>query len=381
MIRFILIILILFSVIYAAKGMSQKTYKTIEESTTLMEHKEYVKAKEVLDTQIEKTSSSHTYDLAFLNNALAYYFIQTNNYKKAIKSYQKALSYEALPQSMAINTLYTIAQLSLQIENYKQSITYLDNYHSENNITNSSAKLMMINYINLEQPKNALIWVDKTISLTKKADLSLLQNRLALELQLGLDVHAIKTLKTMITQFDVKKSYFKQLSYLYQKVGDEKKSVAILESAYQMGLLNQYDELMLLAQLLHYQGASIKAIEVLKAIKYNEGKEAERLEYLSRLQLISQETNNAIETLKQLYKLNNETKTALLISQLYADNANWIACETYAKKVQNEEGQLMLAICLTEQKKYPQAINIFTKLAQTTQYKSQAKMWLDSIEK
>ncbi len=379
MIRLLLSTFLLFSSVHAAKGMSQTTYKTIEKSTIFMEQKAYAKAKEVLDIQIAKTSSSHEYDLAFLHNALAYYFIETNNYKEAIKSYQKALSYNALPESMATNTLYMIAQLSLQIENYKQSLRYLEDYHSENNITHASAKLMMVNYLSLEEPKNALLWVDKTISLEKKVDLSLLQNRLALELQLELNARAAETLQTIITEFKVDKSYFKQLSYLYQKMGDEKKSVAILESAYQIGLLNEYDELMLLAQLLHYQGASIKAIKVLQSMKHEQIKELERLEYLSRLQLLAQETQGAIKTLQEIYKLTNQPKTALLIAQIYAERTNWAECETHAKKVKNEEGQLMLGICLSEQKKYPQAINVFTKLSQNEKYKNQAKMWLDSI--
>ncbi len=209
--------------------------------------------------------------------------------------------------------------------------------------------------------------------------MSLLQNRLALEQQLNLDKRAIETLHAIVENFKVDLNYFKQLSYLYQKMGDEKQSVAILESAYQIGLLKEYDDLMLLAQLLHYQGASIKAVAILKSMPKNDAKEEERLEFLSSIYIVSQERESAIEVLKLMYERTKKPQTALLIAQLYADMREWSSCETYAQKSDTMEAKMVLALAYVEQKKYPQAKQTFETLLNNGKYAPQAKAWLELI--
>jgi tetratricopeptide (TPR) repeat protein len=378
-IKIILTFSLLLTSVYAQKGMSKFTYEAIQKSMEFSEKDKFKEAKKILDEQILATSEEKTYDLAFLYNSLAYLSIETSDYEKAIELYKKAISYNVLPEDMESNTVFSIAQLSIQIEKYKQSILYLEKYHSKNSISGLSSKIMMMNYIALKKPKSALEWANKSIKLSKKPELSLYQNKLALEQQLNLNKSAVKTLQNIIKLFEADVTYFKQLSYLYQKIGDEKKAAAILESAYQMDLLQEYSDKMLLAQLLHYQGATIKAIDILKRNKQSDLKEQERLEFLYKLQLSSQEKDDALKTLKELYKLNKSNDVALLISKLYADLAEWSRCEEYSKKVVGDEGKILLAISLAEQKKFSKSSKVFETLLDNKKYSLQAKAWIESI--
>jgi lipopolysaccharide biosynthesis regulator YciM len=374
---FVLITSLLFG---ATQSMSPQTFAAIEEANVFMEKKEYEKAQKTFDELLENTNKQRTYDLAFIYNGYAYYYIQRDDYVKAISMYQKALSYNVLPPSMQNNILYTLAQLSVQQEKYTQSLSYLNTWHEDNNITQGSAKLAMINYLSLKQPKNALVWIDKAIELSKKPELNLYQNRLSLELQLEYETRAINTLRFMIEHFEVKKEYYKQLSYLYERTGDEKKSVAILESAYQMHLLTTYEEKLQLAQLLQYQGASIKAAAIMTTLLDDKKNLAKSLDYLSKLYLGSQEFKKGIRTLEKLYEVKPTPKTALLLAQLFANQATWDKCIQYASKIDTSNAQMLLAVAYTQDKQYQKAQALLNVLIKDKKYTNQAKMWLEHIK-
>lgn len=365
--------------LFAVQTMHPKTYEGINEANEKIELKAYEEADAIFNELIEDTSNKRVYDLAFIYNAKAYLFIQKGNYKQAITSYKKALSYNILHPSMANNIIFSLAQLSIQEEQYNESIKYLKEWHKVKKPTISSSKLMMVNYLSLERNEDALKWCKKAISLSKVPSLELYQNQLALQIQLEQIKDAIDTLEFIIAKFKVSKNYFTQLSYLYQTIGDDKKSVAILESAYQLGLLTEYKEKIQLAQMLNYVEATQKAVQVVQTLLDDSNNTAKTLEYLAQLQLSTKEYSNAIINLEKLYKTTKEDKTALLLAQLFASNANWTECEKYASKLKTNEAKMLLAVSLAEQKKFDEAYKIFTHLLKAKEFKSQAKMWIEHI--
>ncbi|KIM11916.1 MAG: hypothetical protein KU37_03430 [Sulfuricurvum sp. PC08-66] len=377
--RWLLLFLVATSLWGATQSMSPRTFETLNTINGLLEANQSSQAKQLLTSTIAQTAPQKSYDLAFLYNTQAGLAIQEGNYTHAIASYQTALDFGVLPSSMQTNMRYTMAQLALQLARYAQSLDYLAVWEAENNMTHEAAKLKMVAYLGLEQPKNALIWTDKAIALKSEHDLTLLQNRLALELQLGLDSRAIDTLKLLIEQFEPKRDYYKQLSYLYQKEGQTRKGTAILESAYQIGLLKEYDEILQLAQLLHYDGAPIKAAALLQRATPPIDKAKAHWEYMAQLFLSSRENAKAIKALQTRDALSPEPKTAMLLAQLMAADAQWAGCISYAKRLDTPQGKMLLGTCYAESGERKEAQKIFSSMVEDTRYGKNAKLWLESL--
>ena len=376
----ILIILLLHTLLGAASTMRPATYEGIQEANKLIDTKQYDKAFALFDELISETSKKRVYDHAFLQNAYGYLWIQKEDYGKAITSYQKALSYKVLPKQMQTSITLTLAQLFLQQSAFHKTIALIEKWHKEKKPTALSAKLLMISFISLEDKVKGLFWCQKAVALSSKPSLPLYQTKLSLELQLVKYPDAIKSLTYMLKHFKPKLIYFKQLAFLYAQQNQEAKGVALLESAYQMDLLEKKDDLLQLAQLLHQEGAAIKAEVIIEKLQLLHPEDEKISNYLSMLQIESKEYTKALKTLHTLYEQTKKTKVALKLAQLYAQKEQWKETVFYTSKIDNNpKAYLLKAIALAQQNKTLQAIKLFRKAEKSLSTRSQARMWLQHL--
>ncbi|MDH5464808.1 MAG: tetratricopeptide repeat protein [Thiovulaceae bacterium] len=372
--------LALFSTLYATPSMRPVTYEAIQKANKLLDTKQYQEAKELFDELIASTSKNRRYDHAFIQNAYGYLWIQKEDYTQAIGSYEKALAYKVLPKAMQDSITLTLAQLFLQQSAFQKTIDLVTKWHSSKKPSALSAKLLMIAYISLEDKTTGLYWCQKAVNLSQNPSLPLFQTKVSLELQLLKYPQAIQSLLYMLDHFKPKLIYFKQLAFLFAHEDKTSKGIALLESAFQMGLMEKKEDLLQLAQLLHQEGAPIKAVHIVQKLQDEYPDDEKLSNYLAILHLESKEFTQALKTLHGLYQQTKKPLTALKLAQLYAQKEHWKDSLFYAKKTKKApQGILLQAISLTQLGKITSAINLFKKAKESPKTRTQAQMWLQHL--
>ncbi len=372
----------------AAGTLSERTYKRITAIHELMGEENYAEALKRLDTLVSKTRK-RPYEYATVMQTYGYAYAATSKYKQAIKSFEVALELEALPVGVNQGMRYNMAQLYLAIPDYKKAAAAYEQWFvNEEKPAAETFVFAASIYAQLQNYPKAIKKITTAISMVEKPKENWYQLLLAMYYQQKSYSKAAKTLEAMIGFFPDNPKYWKQLAGVHFTLGNNRKSLAVLELAHKRGFLETEKERMNLVNMYLFEQIPYKAAVMLQA-GMEAGQiatEGKNLETLGEAWMAAQESDEAIEYLTKAAAAKADGKLYLRVAQLHAEKEDWPKTLVSVEKAQRAGGlkkpgkaYLVKGMALYEQGKLSKAIATFQSGLKYPESKKQAGQWIAHI--
>ncbi len=236
-------------------ALRNKVYERLAEAQTLAEGKEYAAAAAILNDMISEDGKKalNSYELANVYNLHAFLSYAKEDYSGSLRYYEKVIAQPDIPLAMEINTRFTIAQLYFVQEKWQQGIDALLVWFDLNEQPNADAYVLLAQgYYQVKKYDLALKNVETAISMHETAGKLPKEQWYNLARFLYFDKDdfdsALDVLNTLLIYYP-KKQYWVQASHLYGEKKDDKRQLALMEAAYEQGLLDRSSEVVSMAYL------------------------------------------------------------------------------------------------------------------------------------
>jgi tetratricopeptide (TPR) repeat protein len=359
--------LLLSSSLFALSGessMSMAMYKGLNKVKTYIAEDAPKRAIELLDDLKINTDERAHYNLAFLYQSYATYYLQEGNYQKAIDAYTKALSYKLFPPKMQIAIQYTIAKLNISLANYKASAHWFEIWLKEvKTPTKEGYYLLSVSYLQEEHYLKAIPYLKKAISLSKEPNKAWYNMLLASYYALENSQEIEKLLEHLIALFPDDDTFWKRYLNSTLIKEEQAKSLAILTLMYHNNSLSQSSQWLTMVRLhLALQTPKSAATILSKALKEKSVKKS----YISYKLLfdayyMAREYQEALKALEEATHYTKDPKTAINLLKLYLAQEEYQNVISKSEKLnlfeseKNEEIHLYCAIAYYHLKKFSKA--------------------------
>lgn len=366
-------------------ALRERVYSQLARAQKLADEKQPQEGLAVLSDIAKRADSMNSYERAMLWNFTAFIHYNLEQYPEAISYFEKVVAEDAIPESLQLSTLKSIAQLHMMQENYEQTIAYLDRWKAANTkaLTANDYVLFAQVYYQTKQYQNAVGPISTAISLVEnkgeapKENWLILQRAVYFELKQPEKVAAV--LEKMVRLFD-KPEYWIQLGGMYGELEKEKEQLAVLEAAWQAGYITKSSDILNLAQLYYFHQVPFKAGRLLEQAmeKGIVEKSVKNLEFLAQAWSFAKEEQKSIPALVQAAELSDSGNLDARLGEVYLNLEQWKkavdASLTALKKGElKNEGQahLVLGMAYFNLNKFDKSI---ASLGLATGFKKSQKM-------
>jgi tetratricopeptide (TPR) repeat protein len=381
-------------------AMRNRVYTQLARAQKLADEGDKVAGFEVLSEVESRLNNLNGYEQAMLYNFYGFMYYANDNVEKAIDSFTKVISNEiAIPNSLLISTRYTLAQLSMQKQDFTGALTHLKQWQKANDkpLTSNQEMLFAQVYYQDKQYVDSLIHIENAVSIATEANKPAKENWLVLQratlYELNKPKQVTKVMEQLVSLYS-KPQYWLQLASMYGEVGEEEKQVAVMEAAYQAGYITKSSEIITLAQLYQFHGAPFKAAKLLNEA-ITQGivvPKEQNLDLLARAYLGAKEPGKAIKVLKELSKIVDHGKYDALLSQTYLNTEKWKQAIMYADEAIARShgdnsisylGNMYLAKGMANfnLKKFKDSLSAFEKAEKLPKIKKTAQQWAKYVER
>ncbi|MEW6993211.1 tetratricopeptide repeat protein [Colwelliaceae bacterium MEBiC 14330] len=311
-------------------AMRNRVYAQLARAQKLADEGDKLAGFEVLSEVKERLDSLNSYERAMLFNFYGFMYYGNDDIAMAVESFEKVINEEAIPDSLIVSTLYSLAQLSMQTQDYTKALQYLDQWRSVNTkeLTGNQEMLFAQLYYQDKKYQQSLVHIDKAMAIAKQNNKAPKENWLTLQrasyYELNQPKKVTEVMEQLVRLYD-KPQYWLQLSSMYGEIGEEEKQMAVMEAAYQAGYVVKSTDIITLSQLYLYHGAPYKSANVLeKAIEQGVVfADENNLSMLSQAYLAAKENQRAIDMLIKLSEINSSGKHDALLAQTYLNTEQW----------------------------------------------------------
>jgi tetratricopeptide (TPR) repeat protein len=396
MMRLLSLVLFFFIVssAYAEKNNSSATvspslYKKLSKAEQLISKKSYQQAEQKLKT-ILKGVKENSYGHAVTLRSLSSVYALTGKYTKAAQVLLNAIRLDVLPDKQQQQAILNLGRLYMAAEQHAKAIQTLEPWLANNANPDTQISALIANaYTQLKQYRKALPYIKKAIAGSKKPAESWLQLNLALYYELENYSPASKMLVRLIQRYPDKKTYWNQLSSVYQQLKHYKKAVSIKHLAYKKGFITSEKELLDLANLFLYVDSPYKAANLLKQelstkrIKSH----SKNWEKLAQAWQMAKEFDQAIKAFETASNLNDKGQLYQQLGQIYVTQTKWKLAinslnKALAKGSLKNTGTtyILLGMSHYELNNMMQAKKYFSKASHYQKNKKSALQWLNYID-
>lgn len=330
------------------------------------------------------------YDAAVVYQTMGFAENSLNNFENAAKYFVRALSFDALPESVTHELQYSTAQLLIHIEKPKEGLVYLSKWFADEPNPKAEAHILAATaYYYTENYKQLIVHVEKALLLNNKPPLNWYELLLAGYYEIKDYKNAATILENIIAKYPEKTNYWLQLAGIYQQLNEDKKALALYELAYTKELLSK-DEIIQLIKSYRYLEMPYKAATLLEkemAIGDIEPNK-EMLTLLVDSWILAQENEKAKSVFKEIIKKFDDNTARLRLGQLYLDSEEWEkAIEVLNVKLQTNDKtltskvNLLLGIAQYHSDNLTDATRAFTNSLSDSSTEEQAKWWLEYLKK
>ena len=248
-----------------------RVYEQLARAQKLGDEGNVAEAIEVLDKVNDKSDSMNSYERAMMHNFYGFIHYNAEDYDKAIEAFEQVVQQQPIPESFEQTTLFSLSQLSLMQGKFDKSIEYLERWESlqvgdippKNFLLKAQARYQQKNF------EEALIHINKAVELVEadpekgvaEENWYILQRAIYYELKQPKKVTEI--LVKLVRHYNQGK-YWNQLGGMYGEIGEERKQLAVMESAYQQGYIEKGSDIFNLAQLYYYHQVPYKAARLME---------------------------------------------------------------------------------------------------------------------
>ena len=369
-------------------ALSERVYNKLSKAQELSEAGDNPSAMQLLKTlQMDKTLNS--YERAMTWNFTAYIYSTQDQYAKALAAFRNVIVEQDIPVALELQTHYSMAQLYMATEQFRQAIASLKKWFQLTDKPGSSAySLLSQAYYQLGDYKSAVAAIEQAINLSRQQNIQPKEQWLMIKragyYELDNIPKVIEALEDLVTIYP-KGEYFSQLSGMYGKQGDEKRQLLTLETAYDGGYLSRQSEYISLASLLLNNDVPYKAAKVLRdgIAKGIVEENVNNLRILAQAWMLAQEPSESIKILQKAAKKSDDGELYLRLGQSYADLDEWKNCVNAINAglrkggiKRTDSAYVTLGVCLYNDDKLDDAINIFTKARQDKRSRKFADQWI-----
>ncbi|RLA39573.1 MAG: hypothetical protein DRR06_18905, partial [Gammaproteobacteria bacterium] len=353
--------------------------------------KDWKTAKKVLDNMIGAGGKKalNSYELANVYNLYAFIYYSAEDYGGALKAYKQVVAQPDIPLAMEINTRYTIAQLYFVQEDWKKGIDALLEWFKATEIPPASAYVMLAQgYYQVKDYKNALLNVEKAISMYKEKDKVPKEQWYNLARFLYFDSNdvnsAVGVLEELLKYYP-KKQYWVQLSHMYGEQKKEGKQLAAMDTAYVQNMLDKGTEQITMAYLYLNAEVPYRAAVIMDKGLKNESidPKSKNYELLGNAWRQAQEVKKAIPAMEQAAAKSDSGELYARLGNVYLDGDQYKKAITAINKGLSRGGvkrpdtaRLILGMAYFNDKQYNSARKAFDAARKDKRSEKYASQWI-----
>jgi tetratricopeptide (TPR) repeat protein len=314
-----------------AQTMRPKIFKKLDKVRELTDSGKYSEAELTLKSIANIKRNS--YEVAMTWNMHAYLYFNQENYSAAATAYENVIAGKRVPESLLQTTLYSLAKLYLMQQDYNSALVTLNKWF--NVVENPGAEAYVIRaqlHYQIEQFKHALPDIKQAISMSLNNGKKPRENWLLIERAVYFQnkdyVSMARCLKDLIAFYPESSSisqYWIQLSAIYNELGKPETELAILEAAYDQGLLLKEAQKVSLAQAMLGKDIPYKSAQILlQGLKDNSITEnAKNLSLLGDALMLAKEYEQAIVIMAKAADLSDLSKDYYKLAQIHTERQEW----------------------------------------------------------
>lgn len=348
----------------------------------------------VLDEVESKASSMNSYELAMLYNFYGFIYYNDEQYDKAVQSFEKVVEQQPIPESFELSTLFSLAQLHLMQGNYADSIKFLERWEAltpgkippKNKVLKAQAYYQNKQYTESAEYITQAIAEHEAEGMVPDEGWLILQRAVYYELKQPEKVKDI--LVKMVQLFDDPK-YWIQLAGMYGELGEERKQLAMMETAYQRGFIETSGDIFNLAQLYYYHRAPYKGAKLMEQAMQDGvlEKNLRNLRFLGQSWSLAKENEKAIPAMQQAAELSDDGELDAQLAQIQLNQENWDEALASADNALQKGGlrnqglvHLIKGMALYNKKQYALALNELAEAEKHGKSRAMAQQWKKFVE-
>ena len=376
-------------------AMRNRVYSQLARAQKLADEGVKIAGFDVLDEVKDRIDSLNSYERAMLWNFYGFMYYSNDDIGSAIEHFELVIKEDAIPDSLYLSTVYSLAQLSMQQQNYPQVLAYLQQWQENNSnpLTASQHIMFAQSYYQDKQFEKVIIAVEQAITLAQQSNTRIKENWLILQrasyYELKQPQQVVKVIEQLVRLYD-KPKYWLQLAGMYGEVGQEDKQLAVMEASWQAGHITKESEVMTLAQLYRFHQVPFKAAVLLEQAIANGAVVASEksLAALAQAYIAAKEDEKALPVLTKAAEIADTGKFDVQLAQAYLNLERWPEAITAADNALlrgkiSQEGDMHLVIGMAKfnLQAFDEALIAFTQAQKTPQLAKTAKQWFHYVER
>jgi len=371
----------------SAGSIDAATGKILTEAIEALNAEQYDAAAQAI-TQLKMDKLS-PYERGRVEQILATIANAQEDYPRAQAHLLAAVNSGGLNETEIAQAHYQIAQLWMAQEKWKEGAAAMEDWIRTATNPNSSAYyLLAVAYYQQDMFHEALVPAQRAVELAEKPQESWIQLVLALHLQAEHWDEAVPLLKQLIGLYPDKKTYWVQLSSVYSQTERFAESLAIMQLAYDAGLIVDDLEVRRLFDLLLFNNVPYRCGSLIdEAIEKKLVKPDEKLYHKQAdCWVAAREYRKAIGPITRTAELSTSGDHYVRLGEAHIQLSEWEKAAEALTNAINKGGlkdtayaQLMLGISYYNQKKLSQAEGWFQKAKSSSKQRKNAEGYLQLI--
>ena len=285
---------------------------------------------------------------------------------------------------------YQAAQVYMMEERWQEGAAALEQWFASVPNPNSAAYyLLAVAYYQMGDHDRALAPAQRAVDLTDTPQESWAALLLALKLERQEFQDAVRLLQRLLVLVPAKKTYWTQLSAVYGQLEDYPSAVAIMQLAYDAGLLSDEADIrryvdLLVFNNLPYRGARVledaigrQAVSLVDAAVY---------EKLANCWIAAREFERAVAPLQRAGELSASGEPFERLAEVQVQRDDWPAAEAALRRALDKGGlrdaanaELLLGVALLNQNRLDEARRWFERAEQSPAHRNAARDYLAAI--
>lgn len=368
--------------------LSESTYRALESAQQQMGDERYQPAEVALLKLVDDTRAG-SYDRAVVLQTLGYLYSETGDYQRAAERFRAALDLNALPDDIAHNLRYNLAQLLIADGEYQQGIDLLGRWISnEPNPDTNVYVLLATAHYQIKQYSKTVENIRIAIRQSNAPKEDWYRMQLAAHLEMQQYDSAINVLETLLTLHPDDKTYWDQLGSLYSRQEKQLTALAVTMLAKRLDLGDD-DTVMRLSNMYRYLNIPFKSGQLLQqaldekviAANFN------NLEKLADSWLAAREADRATKILEQIRSQDGSGETDLKLARLHVSEEQWEQAEAplsaaIDKLAGDKKGNALLMAGMVQfhLNNFSRAEDLLKQAGKFEKQRNQAAQWLRHIQ-
>lgn len=371
-----------------------KVYEQLSRAQTAADEGKIAEAVSILAEVEDKKDSMNSYERAMMYNFYGFIYYNDEQYEEALDAFGQVVEQQPIPRKFEMSTLFSLAQLHLMQGNYEQTITYLERWEAlnEGDIPPKNLVIKAQAYYQDKQYQKAAEFIDNAVAghegqgMIPDEGWLILQRAVYYELK---NPQKVKNVLVKLVKLFNEPKYWIQLAGMYGELGEERKQLAIMESAYQQGYIDNAADIFNLAQLYYYHRAPYKGALLMEQA-LNDGtleKNLRNWRFLGQSWQLAKENEKAIPALTEAAALSEDGELDAQLAQIYLNANKWDQAIAAADKAM-AKGQLrnpglahlIKGMALYNQKQYAKALNQLAEAEKHPKSRGMAQQWSKFVE-